>query len=306
MIDCEIKIAGGGYIAEISPRLGATCFRLCHLKSGTELLRSPNSEKERALTPFLFGNPILFPPNRIRGGAFEFDGREYRFPINEPETGCHLHGELWNRAFSVESLQADGAVLTFSAECGEYIGFPQAFTIKRKYSLDSDGLAEKTIIINRSPFKMPIMLAFHTTFNVPFANSVDGSGVRAKIAVESELLRDRNYLPIGEWGCDGEREKALRDGKYFPCGKALSAFYKTTEQTDFLYDDDLGYGVKYFAEKAYGYRMLWSAVGGNFFVLEPQTCAIDCFHLPASPRQNGLIVLQPECETALTTKIGLA
>lgn len=306
MIDCEIKITGGGYIAEISPRLGATCFRLYHLKTGAELLRTPNSEDERARTPFLFGNPILFPPNRIRNGAFEFDGREYRFPINEPETGCHLHGELWNTAFSVESLQADGAVLTFSAECGEYIGFPHSFTIKREYSLDCGGLSERTVIVNRSPSKMPVMLAFHTTFNLPFAPYSEGNAVRAKIAVERELFRNRSYLPTGEWLCDGEREKALRCGEYAPCGKALSAFYKTTEPTAFLYDDDSECGIKYFADDEYGYRMLWSASDGNFFVLEPQTCAVDCFHLPTSPLKNGLIVLQPRAKKVLTTKIGLA
>ena len=76
MIDCDITITGGGYVACINSKLGGTCFRLTHPESSAELLRTPKDEAERSENVFLYGNPILFPCNRIRCGKCTFAGRE--------------------------------------------------------------------------------------------------------------------------------------------------------------------------------------------------------------------------------------
>ena len=78
----DVVLNSGGYIAEFSSQRGATCFRLFHERSGREILRFPEDEETFFENVFLYGNPVLFPPNRIRGGKFSFRGREYCFPVN--------------------------------------------------------------------------------------------------------------------------------------------------------------------------------------------------------------------------------
>ena len=48
--------------------------------------------------------------------------------------------------------------------------------------------------------------------------------------------------------------------------------------------------------------MLWVKAGANLAVIEPQTCAIDCFHLEESADKKGLIVIKPNESKELITK----
>jgi aldose 1-epimerase len=51
------------------------------------------------------GNPILFPfPNRVRGGKYAFEGKEYQLDINEPARGNHIHGLVSNRPWTLEGI----------------------------------------------------------------------------------------------------------------------------------------------------------------------------------------------------------
>ena len=78
-------IRAGDYTATIDLSAGANCIRLRNEKYGAALLREPPENPDN---PYLYGMPVLFPVNRISGGRFRFQGREYVFPINEPATGC--------------------------------------------------------------------------------------------------------------------------------------------------------------------------------------------------------------------------
>lgn len=295
----DVKINGCGYEAEFSSRLGATCYRLTYAPLGCDVLRTPTSEADLEINPYLYGNPILFPCNRISGGEFVFDGRKYGFPINEPKTNCHIHGALYSAPFKIIKLAADEVAFRYDAEKNEYLGFPHAFSVVREYTADKTGLVEKTTFINRSDEKMPLTLAFHTTFNAPFS----GKGkCFATVPVVCEQLRDENCLPTGEWG-SGKREEQMRRGEY-EIGKVhLSALYKIDKPDCFLATD--GVVVKYFASPEYGYRMTYAEKDGGFMVIEPQTAAIDCFHLPEPPEKHGLIAINPREKLTLVTVIGV-
>ena len=135
MIKTDVTISGGGYIASFRSDLGGNCYRLIHEISGSDILRTPRDESELFSSVFLFGNAILFPPNRVRGGSFEFGGKTYKFPINEPKTGCHLHGELYKTPFKIKEQSDSSVTFEYKAEAGEYLGFPHAFSVLRKYEL---------------------------------------------------------------------------------------------------------------------------------------------------------------------------
>ena len=95
----------------------------------------------------------------------------------------------------------------------------------------------------------------------------------------------------------------MRRGEY-EIGKVhLSALYKIDKPDCFLATDCVV--VKYSASPEYGYRMTYAEKDGGFMVLEPQTAAIDCFHLPEPPEKHGLIAINPREKLTLVTVIGV-
>lgn len=290
----DVVLNSGGYIAEFSSQRGATCFRLFHERSGREILRFPEDEETFFENVFLYGNPVLFPPNRIRGGKFSFRGREYCFPVNEPRTNCHLHGELYQRRFEISRKTETEAEFTFRAQAGEYLGFPHAFLVTRAYMLDKNGLTETFTVQNLSDEDMPFMLAFHTTFSV--------QNGKLQQAVGREELRNELFLPIGEFKTN-LRGEAISAGNYVIGQEHLSALYEARGNTATITDTAYREKICYCASEDYRYRMLYAPVRAGFICIEPQTCAIDCFHLPSSAEENGLIVLSPREKRSLKTRI---
>lgn len=160
---CGDVLSAGGYEAEFSADIGATCFRLFYKPLNAEILRTPNGESQRNTNVYLFGNPILFPPNRIRGGRFVFRGKKYALLVNEPQTGCFIHGNLLNLPFAKKQISQSEIEFTYSAKKGEYLGFPHDFTVRRHYKLGENGLEEYTTVINDGVCEMPVMLAYVIT-----------------------------------------------------------------------------------------------------------------------------------------------
>ena len=302
MIHTDIQLTGGGYVADISSARGGICFRLLHTPTGADILRTPRDEAHLSENVYLFGNPPLFPPNRIVGGRFTFEDREYVLPINEPATVCHIHGALWDKPFSVEALTEHSVRLVYCAEAGEYIGFPHAFTFVREYTLDENGLTEADTIINRSDRNMPFLLAYHTTFNLPFLPDSTSENVRFRLGVGREEMRTEKFIPTGEFRAPGARENAMQNGEYVPCGTHLSAFYEASGKA-VLTDTKHHVSIVYDADPIFSYRMLFQTAEGSFLVCEPQTAAIDCFHLDRPAKEYGLISLAPSEQKTLQTRI---
>jgi len=304
MIETDIHLSSDAYTADISSVRGGTCFRLLHTPTGADILRTPRDEEHLMENVYLFGNPLLFPPNRIRGARFTFEGKEYVLPLNEPDTGCHVHGALYSKPFTVEALTENYVRLSFTAAKGEYIGFPHAFTFVREYTLDSDGLHEKDTVKNESNERMPFLLAYHTTFNLAPLKDSRPEDARVKLRVGREEMRTEKFIPTGEFREPSAREEALSNGSYAPHGKHLSAFYECAD-TMVLTDTKHGLSVMYEGDAQFIYRMLFASVDGGFFVCEPQTTAIDCFHLSGSPTEYGLVTLESGESKTYTTRIAL-
>ncbi|MBE6536573.1 MAG: aldose 1-epimerase [Ruminococcaceae bacterium] len=306
MMTTDIKLKNGGYVAEFRSDIGGNCYRLYHEPTGAEILRSPENEDMLFSQVFLFGNAILFPPNRIRDGEFEFNGKKYKFPVNEPSTNSHLHGALYKEPFKIVSQTNDTVELLYEAKAGEYLGFPHAFRILRSYKLDETGLSEKVKVFNDSEEKMPFMLAFHTTFNIPFTPDACEENCYMKVAVGKEHIRDQKYLPTLEYIGGREREKSLNCGTYQICRDALSAFYDNFNTKSEIIDTDKGLKIVYEGDENYKYRMLWVKKGAKLAVIEPQTCAIDCFHLEESAEKKGLVIIEPNESKEFVTKFSIA
>lgn len=302
-MNTDILLQNGGYTAYINSTDGAVCYRLRSESLGAELLRTPESEEHLDTNRFLFGNPILFPPNRIHTGTFTFEGREYRFPINELETGCHIHGDLHKLPFAVEQFGAGEVKCTADFACGEYLGFPHAFSVERAYTLTDRGLHEKTAVRNRSAHTMPVMLAFHTTFRIPLTEDGKPEDYRLKLPVNRLHKRDKNYLPTCEYE-NGELCDALREGRYIPSDYAASAFFSASGDTVELWDESRRIKLRY-QTRGFGYWLIYNGGNRDFLCVEPQTCAVDAFHIDLTPEQAGVISLAAGDEVLFETQLSV-
>lgn len=283
---------------------GANCMRLQYKPLRAEILRFPDSYETFSKEPLLYGMPPLFPPNRIYGGEFQYRGMEYRLPINEPNTGCHLHGDLYMQPFEIANVQADRVILRHAYCEAEYIGFPHAFTFETEYILKENGIRQNVRIKNDSPRTMPCMLAFHTTFRTPFSYSQGADVISVNVPVKREFVRDQNFLPTGQTKT-GTAVMCLLNGKgVIPEKQYLSAFYSSAGNIAVLFDKQIGLRVEYRAvSEQYKYWMLWNGGRNDLFCIEPQTCMIDAFHHQEDSRIPGVFGIPPGKTAELCTEL---
>ena len=227
--ESAIVLRNREYEAVIIPDAGANCISLVHLPSGDQLLRVPENGRELREGSNVFGLPLLFPPNRVRDGRFLFHGREYRFPINEPERNNHIHGFLHRTPFA----WAGEGTFVYSADADHpYLSFPYPFTVERRYTLSAQGLCCTVRIVNGSGQPMPCglgILEHSRLLDALRAGSLDPD--REPISALLECVPGSEVSlrkPQGVWKC--RMDKSFRfvmlwnggGGRHFVCPEPQS------------------------------------------------------------------------------------
>ncbi len=299
------EINNGEYRALINLSDGANCICLENKAFGADILRQPNYFVGID-NPFLYGMPILFPVNRISGGKFIFEGREYTFPINEPETGSHLHGELHKKKFILSEKTENSAVCIYSST-RERIGFPHRYSIVLKYVLVENGLLITTEIINNSSLNMPVMLGFHTTFNIPFLKCSDPNNIFVSAEVGDEIERDsKTYLPTGKIIRDSRVNRLLSSGKFKPCSEKISLHYKASKSGKIIITDTAyNASIVYENDSKFGWRLFYNGNADRYICLEPQNCMVDCKNSGFSDSYTGFDFIEPFSRKAYFSSIKL-
>ncbi len=263
------------YQAKINLSRGANLISLTNSEYGADILRSPDYSNFD--NPYLYGMPMLFPINRISKGEFEFQGRYYRFPVNEPETGCHIHGFLHDREFTLEEERED--YIRCSLETKETEDFPHNMRVVAEYTLSDGGIKQKITVYNLSSFDMPCFLGFHTTFNVPFIKDSSGNNVTVKCGVKEFIERGADFLPTGKILEEDEITKSLCNGTFTSFRNPVSRHYKVDEDNEIiLYDTDKKVCLVYDTDKKFNFRLVYNGDGSEFICLEPQNCMVDAIN----------------------------
>ncbi len=266
-----IELKSGESTAKINLSKGANCVSL-HM-NGLNILRETNSDEPD--NPFLYGMPPLFPVNRISGGKFVFEGRNYDFGINEESTSCQLHGELHRQCFTLAKSRNDYALCIFKSE-GEYMKFPHSFTLETEYELKKGSLHIRVGIENRSDKNMPFLFGFHTTFNLKLSDTSDIESVRVGVLVGKCVERDKDYLPTGKKYADDKITGDLLKGRFIPAKVPVSRHYEVLDDGKmFIYDLDMKKGIIYENDTAYTHRLIYNGSADEYICLEPQNCIVN-------------------------------
>ena len=297
-----VKLQAGDYTALINTERGANCISLRNSKYNAVILREPN--KSGVLdNPYLYGMPILYPVNRISGGSFEFEGRIYRFPINEPQTNCHLHGMMHEMEFEVSEIGDSFVKCVFERQ---YLDFPHRFRVEMKYSLSENGMLHKTKITNLSSENMPNFLGFHTTFNIPFLKGALAENVRLYAEIGNEIERDRNYLPTGKLLLYDDVAEKINIGEFMPLEKVISRHCKSKKGGQIeLTDIKQGIKLVYENDEKFGWRLFYNGSADDYICLEPMTCMANCQNSPFDREYAGFDSIAPYSSKEYVSRIFL-
>lgn len=324
----RIELRSHGYTAWILPERGASCVRLSRF--GAEALRTPENDDCYRQNEFLWGTPILFLPNRISGGCFEFEGRMYRLPVNEPDTGCFLHGTLHRTAFSVVgsdiSMDAEpypgepvwsfreddqsekSVILRYEAtEEKPYLTFPHPFEVTVAWTLGEDGLRQRVTITNHSPLNMPVALAFHTTFRIPFAKESRPENVVLMLDTVKEYGRNmRTFLPDGRVWEEYPDQNEMERGVYLPSEHNISRLFRMGGRHEMcLTDRRSGVRVRYAVGETCGYWMVYNGGNQDLLCVEPQSWLSNCPNAPFPRETSGFDFIGPDEARIYETKMSI-
>ncbi|BBI34899.1 aldose 1-epimerase [Cohnella abietis] len=310
-----ILLKHGSYSAILLPRIGGNLISFRDDDRDFRFIREPEGADWEAFVekPIVHGIPVLFPPNRYDGGVFEFDGRTYRFPINEEETGNHIHGFISQSEWEVVSLNSseqESSVtvkLIFDEKHAGYVYFPHQIVFSQTFTLSNRGLEHRFEALNESDVAIPFMLGFHTSLNAPFASGSSKDDLECGISIGERWELNERMLPTGDQLALSEGELLLKEGKGSPYCASFDNHYTSSgvgvnETT--IYDRRLNVRFVYEAGEAYKHWMVYNAeANGKFFCPEPQTGMVNAPNLKLPEEITGLIRLEPSQQWAAGSRM---
>lgn len=296
----------GSYEAAILPEIGGNLIAFRDNDHGYRFLREPEADEMESFksNPGVHGMPVLFPPNRYEDGKFPWNGQVYQFPINEEETGNHLHGFLHTIPWKVESFGSSVSEsyvevsVTINEHHPVYAMLPHLFTFRLRYTLNQDGLAQHVLIRNLGTSSMPCLLAFHTAINAPFAPDSTADDCVVRITLGNRWEMNERMLPTGKFQPLTPEEELLRTSGVNPYFDSLDNHYTAVPQNGRnrmeLTDTKLGKTFVYDVGNSYKEWMVWnSGASRKFFCPEPQINVVNAPNLDLPAEEIGLFGLGP-------------
>jgi aldose 1-epimerase len=137
---------------------------------------------------------LLMPwPNRIRDGAYTFDGGDYRLGLTEPAQGHAIHGLVRWTAWSPEEHGATSVSLGYRLMAQS--GYPWAVDLHVVYDVSAAGLTVTQTATNLSDRPAPYASGAHPYLS---AGPAPVDGWELTLPASRRLLVDERQIPVGE------------------------------------------------------------------------------------------------------------
>ena len=296
----QFEIKGGGYRAVVT-EAGAT-LRLLE-RHGRPLV---DGFAEDAVPSGGRGQVLMPWPNRIRDGAYSFDGRDLQLPLTDVARGHASHGLVRWTAWTPTERAPHAVSLGYRLMAQS--GYPWTLDLRVRYEVTEEGLVVTQSARNRSGSPAPYAQGAH-----PYLAAGDGpvDRLRLTLPAATRVLVDDRLVPVGsepvagtayDFGAgrqvgDTVLDHAFGDLARDPQGVA------TVE----LIDPATGRGVALWVDQHHGWLQVYSAddvpaTARRSLAVEPMTAPADAFR-----SRNGLVVLAPSGTTgdALSASWGI-
>lgn len=285
--------------AEIAPALGNDCFAYDTALPVLEAL----SFEEFVKKPTSYGIPLLFPfPNRIRDGAFTFQGKRYE--INPPRHGF-VRDKAW-KVVGTGASETEGAWIRSEIKAGDYPGqildqFPFPFTLQVTYRLKRTGLELHVAAENTGDHDMPAGFGIHPYFRRP-----EKGTIQVPAAKRWELT---DSLPTGKL-LDLDPRFDLRQARDI-AEVQLDDIYAApiadaSGRVQCFLNDDVNKvrTVVEFNQKQFPHIVVYTPPAPRPAIcIEPNTCPTDAFNLQERGVQADVIVLKPGARAEFEVRI---
>jgi aldose 1-epimerase len=271
----QFEIAAGGYRAVVTES-GATLRLLEH--EGRPVL---HGFAEDEMSGAARGQLLVPWPNRIRDGAYTFDGRDLQLGLSEPARGNASHGLVRWAAWSPE--EHAGSSVSLGYRLMAQSGYPWTLDLHVLYDLSADGLTVTQTATNLSDRPAPYASGAHPYLSAGPA-PVDGWELTLPAALR--LLSDDRLLPVGEEAVEGTPydfrvARPLRDIVLDHAFGELARDEDGTATVE-VRDPATGRGVALWVDRHHPWLMVFSADDGwdpprQALAVEPMTAPPDAF-----------------------------
>lgn len=240
---------------------------------------------------------LLLPwPNRIAGGSYSFAGHDLHLEVNEPATGCAIHGLSRSMPWQIADVGADRCALTLELAAAE--GYPFTLGLEVAYALDDGGLTVRMGATNHGEQACPYGAGAHPYVRLDDGGLIDDAYLR--LPAGAVLEADVRGIPTGvDQPVDGTVYD-FRSARRIGSTVLDTAFTQVHADPDGITRTSLttaagDAGVVVWMDSALPFAMIYSgdtladgARRRRGLAIEPMTCAPDAFNSGA-----GLVVLQP-------------
>lgn len=289
----QFEIAAGGYRAVVT-ECGGTLRVLEH--DGRPLI---DGFAEDEMAPGGRGQLLVPWPNRIRDGAYTFEGQHLQLPLSEPARRNASHGLARWVAWSLEEHTTRSVSLTYRLMA--QTGYPWTLELRVVHDLSADGLTVTQSVVNLSDRPAPYASGAHPYLCVG-PGPVDGWELRLPAATRT--LVDDRLLPVGSEPVDGTAHdfriaRPIRDTGF---DDAFTDLVRDADGivTVTLSDPATGAGVALWGDESIRCVQVFSAdevpgTARRSLAVEPMTAQADAFNTG-----EDLVVLAPGADFAAT------
>lgn len=301
-----VWLRAGAYEAALLPAIGGNLIAFRNTENGHRYLREPEPSEMASFlaSPAVHGIPVLYPPNRYEDGKLRWQGQVYQLPVNEENTGNHLHGYAHSSVWELVRYGADETEayvevkLTVDKSHVMHQYLPFTFSIRLRYGLSALGLQQQVTVVNEGDNVMPCLLAFHTAINAPFAPGSASSDYRMMATIGSRWELNDRMLPTGRFQPLLPEEEAMKGDGVNPFFAAMDNHYTAVPQNGRnrmeLTDTRLGVTLVYDVGTSYKQWMIWNnGACGKYFCPEPQINLVNAPNTELPADEIGLFSLAP-------------
>jgi aldose 1-epimerase len=278
----RITIAAGDLTLDLAPGAGGA---VAAFRAGATPLLRPTSDPEEADVRAMAAYPLIPYSNRIAGGRFVFDGTAHALRLNFGDHPNSIHGNAWQRAWTVAEAGPDAARLTLDHDPARdgADGWPFAYRAEQRFALDARGLTLTLRVENAAPRGAPAGLGWH-----PFFPLRDGTTLRFDAA--RVWLNDADMLPVAQ--VDAPRDWDFHAPRP-PRGAGLDNCFAGWGGSADVAWPDAGLALRMTAGAPFGHLVVYTAVSGETVAVEPVSHMNDAVNRMGDTPGHGLRTLAP-------------
>lgn len=214
----QFTIAAAGYEAVLVESGGIRTLTRegVDVLAGYPLEERPVGGRGQVLMPWV---------NRLRDGAYSFDGQDHQLAISEPRTGTAIHGLV--RWCSWRALEVARDRVRLGYRLMAQNGYPWTLDLAAEYAVDAGGLTVTLSATNLADSPAPFAAGMHPYLAIA-ATWVDD--VILTVPADTWQLVDERLLPAGTAPVSWDHD--------FRAGRLIGSLELDYAYTDLLRGDD--------------------------------------------------------------------